>query len=101
MQFINNGDVNCQPILSLQKIGDGDVSITNLSNGGSEFKLTSLIANEDLYIDNENEEIITSIPLTYRYDNHNGVFINMIRGVNNIKIIGTCKLQFRYQFKTL
>ena len=101
IQFINYGDVDCQPILSLQKVGNGDISVINLSNGGSEFKLNSLVLDEDLYIDNENEEIITSIPSTYRYDNHNGVFINMIRGVNNIKIVGTCKLQFKYQFRTL
>jgi len=66
LTFINNGDVDCQPILSLQKIGDGDISIVNNSNGGKIFSLTSLTANEDLNIDSENEQITTSIPLTYR-----------------------------------
>jgi len=101
IQFINNGDVDCQPMLSLQKIENGNVSIINLSDGGKEFGLTSLVDNEDLYIDNENESITTSIPNTYRYDNHVGEFINMKRGVNNIQIFGKMKLQFKYQFKTL
>jgi len=113
IQFINNGDVDCQPILSLLKIDNGDISIINLSDGGKELKfsavlntdgtvkIASLTADEDLYIDSENEQIVTSIPLTYRYDNHNGIFLNMKRGVNNILITGTCKLQFKYQFRTL
>ena len=101
IQFINNGDVDCQPMLSLQKIENGNVSIINLSDGGKEFGLTSLVDNEDLYIDNENESITTSIPNTYRYDNHVGDFINMKRGINNLQCFGKMKFQFKYQFRTL
>jgi len=99
--FENLGDLDCQPILYLTKIEDGDISIKNLSDGGIEFSLTSLTANEELIIDNEHQDISTSIPDTYRYDNHNGIFLNMKRGVNNIQIVGTCKIQFKYQFKLL
>ena len=99
--FENLGDLDCQPILYLSKIEDGDISIKNLSDGGIEFSLTSLTANEELIIDNEHQDISTSIPDTYRYDNHNGIFLNMKRGVNNIQIVGTCKIQFKYQFKLL
>jgi len=101
IQFINNGDVDCKPMLSLQKVGNGNIAIINLSDGGKEFGIKNLLNDEDLYIDNENEEIVTSIPNTYRYDNQTGEFLNMVRGVNNLRIFGECKLQFRYQFKNL
>jgi len=99
--FENLGDLDCQPILYLTKIGNGNISIINNSNGGETFTLTSLTANEELIIDNEHQDILTSIPDTYRYDNHNGIFLNMKFGVNNLQIIGTCKLQFKHQFKLL
>ena len=99
--FSNNGDIPIQPQLSLLKVGNGDISIQNLSNGGAEFKLTSLTDNEDLFIDNENEEITSSIPDTYRLNNLTGDFITMIWGINNLLVKGNCKLQFRYQFKLL
>jgi len=99
--FENLGDLDCQPILYLTKINDGNISIINNSNGGETFTLTSLTSNEELLIDNEHQDISTSIPDTYRYDNHNGIFLNMKRGVNNIQIVGTCKIQFKYQFKLL
>jgi len=112
--FENLGDLDCQPILYLTKINDGDISIKNLSDGGAELKFSavldtdgitvikqSLLNNEELIIDNEHQDISTSIPDTYRYDNHNGIFLNMKFGVNNLQIIGTCKLQFKHQFKLL
>jgi len=94
--FTNNGDIDCQPILYLTKIGDGNISIINNSNGGE-----TLVNNEELTIDNEHQDISTSIPDTYRYDNHNGIFINFVRGINNLQCFGTMKLQFKYQFKLL
>jgi len=114
IQFSNLGDTPCQPQISLLKVNDGDISIINNSDSGKEFKLSSLLDaagapialsslknNEDLFIDNENEEITSSIPLTYRLNNLTGDFISFNRGVNNILVKGTCKIQFRYQFKML
>ena len=111
--FSNLGDIPCQPQISLLKINDGDISIINNSDSGKEFKLSSLLDsegvpialsslknNEDLFIDNENEEITSSIPDTYRINNLTGDFISLPRGINNLIIKGTCKIQFRYQFKT-
>jgi predicted phage tail component-like protein len=99
--FTNNGDVECKPIMYIKKIGDGDISIVNNSNGGQEFRLTGLFDQEFITVDNENEEIETDIPGMYRYNNHNDVFLSMVRGVNYLTITGTCILQFKYQFKTL
>jgi len=111
--FSNLGDIPCQPQISLLKINDGDISIINNSDSGKEFKLSSLLDsegipiassslknNEDLFIDNENEEITSSLPDTYRLNNLTGDFISLPRGINNLVVKGTCKIQFRYQFKT-
>jgi len=110
--FSNLGDIPCQPQISLLKINDGDISIINNSDSGKEFKLSSLLDsdgviipssslknNEDLFIDNENEEITSSIPDANRLNNLTGDFISLPRGINNLIIKGTCKIQFRYQFK--
>jgi len=101
IQFINSGDLPCQPELSLLKIGNGDIFIVNNSNRGKTFSLTSLLDNEDLFIDNENEEITSSIPDTYRINNLTGDFLSLPRGINNLVCFGNCKIQFRYQFKLL
>ena len=100
-EFTNNGDFSCKPIISFQKIGNGDISIVNLSDGGKELKMISLLSNEDILINNEYGNIQTSIPNTYRYDNHNGVFLDFIRGINQIQCFGNMKIQFKYQFKLL
>jgi len=101
VEFVNNGDFPCKPIISFQKIGNGDISIVNLSDGGKELKMTSLLSDEDIQINNEYGNIQTSIPNTYRYDNHNGVFLDFIRGINQIQCFGNMKIQFKYQFKLL
>jgi|GEM_PF-758713 len=109
--FTNKGDLPCQPQISLLKVNDGDISIINNSDGGKEFKLSTILDSdgntlfeslkdgEDLFIDNEQEEITSSLPNTYRINNLTGDFLSLNRGVNNLVIKGTCKIQFRYQFK--
>ncbi|MCY9737448.1 phage tail family protein [Paenibacillus alvei] len=101
VQFINYGDVICKPEITIEKVGAGDISIFNLSNKNMEFKFTGLADKEIVYVDNEREDIITNIPLEYRYDNFNNNYLKMVRGVNNLKIVGNCKIQFRYRFKNL
>lgn len=109
--FTNKGDLPCQPQISLIKVGDGDISIINNSDSGKEFKLSTILDSngdtlfeslkdgEDLYIHNDQEEITSSLPNTYRINNLTGDFISLPRGINNLIIKGTCKIQFRYQFK--
>jgi phage-related protein len=99
--FTNDGDVTCQPELWITKVGNGDVSITNNTNGGSEFKFTGLLNTETVYVDCDNEQIVTDLSNAYRYDNFNDNYLELVRGVNNLVVIGNCKVQFRYRFKTL
>ena len=101
LEFDNRGDIHCSPLLYLEKIGDGDISIVNLSSNGREFKLTGLVNGEKLVIDNELQTIETDIPLTYRYDNFNSNYLKMPKEINRLLVTGDCKIQFKMQFKTL
>jgi phage-related protein len=99
--FTNNGDVSLYPEISIEKVGDGNLSIVNQTNGNQEFKFTSLLNNEKLYIDCESEYIETDLSNTYRYSNFNDKYLELVRGNNVLNITGGCNLRFRYQFKTL
>jgi len=101
LKFVNNGDIPCKPFITVQVISGTSFSITNLSDGGNTISFSGLQVNEILEIDCENEDIKTSIPLTYRYDKMSGDFLSTIRGINRLKIVGNIKIQFKYQFKLL
>lgn len=101
LTFINLGSEPCQPDIWIQKIGNGDISIVNLSDGGREFKFTGLVDQEELNVDCENQDIETNLSGTYRYNNFNNKFLTFPPGTNYLKVYGNCKLQFRYRFKTL
>jgi len=101
--FTNNGDEICKPEIFVEMVGNGGFSIQNLSDGGQILEFTNLLDEEQIYIDCENEDIISNISEdTYRYDNHiGGVFLEILRGVNQLVVKGDVKLRFRYQFKTI
>lgn len=98
----NQGDEVCKPEI-FAKTGNsgGSFSIKNITNGGQELKFEDLANDEQIYIDCENKDIISDIDDMYRYDNHNGIWLNLIRGKNNLEVSGDIKLRFRYRFKTL
>jgi phage-related protein len=101
LSFANEGDLYLYPEMWITKVGNGDVSIINQTNGGVEFKFTGLVDGEIVYVDNENQYIATSLTDTYRYDNFNNNYLELVVGVNNLWVTGNCKLQFRYRFKRL
>jgi len=101
IQFINHGDIECKPEIYIEKVGNGDISIVNLF-GGREFKFTDLLDEEELEVSSEYEIINTSLVATYRYDNHNGNFLIMLPfSVNYLRVTGTAKFYFKYQYKYL
>jgi phage-related protein len=101
IEFENKSDVELKPELYITKIVAGDISITNNSNGGEIFQFVDLADNEVVYVDNQNEEIISDIPGVYRFSNFNNNYLSMTYGINSLKIEGQCKLQLRYNFKFL
>jgi phage-related protein len=101
IQIVNNGDVICNPEIWITKIGNGDVRIVNNTNGGIEFKFTGLLNNEIVYVDNDAQHIESSLSNTYRYDNFNNNYLDIVRGTNNLVVYGNVKLDFRFYFKTI
>lgn len=102
IEFVNNGDSTIYPELWINKIENGDVSIVNLSNGGKEFKFTGLVNNEEVYIDSRPSyhHIETNLAETYRYDNFNGNYLEILPySVNRLQVTGKCKLKFQYEFE--
>ena len=99
--FTNNGDVICRPEILVQMVGDGGFSICNLTNSGQTLEFVNLSNDEELYTDCDNEDILSSISGVYRYSNHNDVFLEILRGVNNLNVKGNIILQFRYYLKLL
>ncbi len=96
----NTGDLTIFPEIEITKIGAGNVTLTNITNG-QYFTFTGLSNNEIVYINCETELILTDLPLTYRYSAMTGDFIKLERGTNNFSITGDCVLEFRYQGKLL
>lgn len=97
--FNNKGDVSCQPEIWITKINNGDFSIQNLSHNNEEFKFTNLIHNETVYVDNEHQDIETSLVATYRFKDFNDNYLSFPVGKNILRIEGHAEIKFRYQYK--
>lgn len=99
IEFVNKGDVKIRPEIWITKIGNGDISIINTSNNNKEFKFTDLVDGETVYINGDREYIESDLALTYRYDNFNDEYLELVFGSNILRVIGSAKIQFRYQQK--
>ncbi|MFF2834246.1 hypothetical protein ACFVSK_20975 [Cellulosimicrobium cellulans] len=97
----NKGDIPLKPETWITKMGNGDIRIINLTQKQDEFLFTELIDQETVYINNETEDIETSLVVTYRYKNFNDNYLTLPIGLNVLRVKGTGKLQFRYEFKYL
>jgi phage-related protein len=100
-EFVNDGDIALYPEMWIRKVGNGDISIINQTDGNRLFQFTSLIDNETVYIDNEGTYIETDVANTYRYGNFNNNYLKLVRGKNILQVTGKCHLNFRYQYRTL
>lgn len=98
IEFDNLGDDIVKPELWIKKIGKGDIQIKNLSNGGQVFKFIDIADLETVYTDNHHRHIESDIPLTYRYDNFNNQYLEIVRGKNRLEVTGACQLLFKYQY---
>lgn len=95
----NTGDLVLKPKLWITKRnGDGDIAIINHTTG-QRIELKNLKNNEEVFIDCEDEEIVSSFQNVgiYRYDDHNDEYLELIRGENYIKYEGDFDLEARFQ----
>lgn len=98
IEIINSGDSIMLPAISLEKVGEGNIIISNASFNKKECVMNDLLNGDMLTIDSSDRSIETSISGAYRYDNHNGSFIELSQGVNRINVRGNCIIQLKYQF---
>lgn len=93
----NSGHVDVNPLVTIYA-EQSDITILNLSTNEST-QFTGLDVGETIILDNENEEISTSKLNTYRYDNHNDVYLRILAPSNKYKVTGVCTLTFKYRYK--
>jgi phage-related protein len=99
IEIFNNGQKDIQPFITIQKDGDGDITIWNMSRAYSVMTFSSLVDGETISINGENEIIETSLPNTWRYNNFNDYYLPFFVGKNVIKVEGNCKIKFQYRYK--
>lgn len=95
----NEGDVKSYPYLIIKKTdGDGNISIQNKSTD-SHFILQDIQDEEVVYIDCENEEIVSSLEYVniYRYDNHNDEWLSFTIGENELELTGDFELKLEHE----
>jgi predicted phage tail component-like protein len=98
IEIINSGDNDFKPEIFIQKIENGDLTITNLSRANSEFIFTGLFDKEEIYVHCDNQIIKTNLVDIWRYDNFNDNYLSIPYGKNQLKIDGKCKVKFQYQY---
>jgi len=74
------------------------IQIYNINDGNRLFGFSGLNLLEKIYVDNH-KKIIISESNSYRFDKLTGRrWLRLTRGVNNLRVVGKCNLQFRCQF---
>jgi phage-related protein len=94
ISLVNDGHVEVYPIMTVQ-FGETSVEIINLRTNET-LTISGVDVGETITIDNAKEEIVSDIP---RYDNHNEIFLRLLRGNNDVKIVGKCTVEFQYRYK--
>lgn len=93
----NDGHVEVYPLVTIA-LQDTSVTLLNLTTNEST-QFTNVLSGETLTLDNENEEISTSIAGMYRYANHNDVFMRILPPSTQFTVTGKCTLTFDYRNK--
>jgi phage-related protein len=99
IEIFNYGQKDILPFITIQKDGDGDIIVRNMSRANSVMTFSSLLDGETVSINGENEIIETSLPNTWRYNNFNDYYLPFFVGKNIIKVEGNCKIKFQYRYK--
>lgn len=106
----NEGDVSVYPELTITPlVSESTVKLTNITNSNKYIEFTTdgsgnqLVANEVIVVDCEKEIITTNQLGLYRYDNMTtgGDYLELLSGVNTIKVDGSMLLTIKYKNKYL
>lgn len=99
IEINNYGSVDIMPHCFITKIGDGDISIENLSNYREPFKINNLVDGEKVQVEGMYETIETDLEAKHRYDDSNEEYLKLGIGNNRLKVMGDCIIQFEYEYK--
>lgn len=94
----NEGDLKIFPRIEIimNPTSPTDIEIFN-DTTGDHFLLKNNLVNETIIIWNEYEELETSSSLRHGYDDHNGGFISLDEGLNELRIKGKFDYKLIYQ----
>ena len=85
------------PYMQFTMAGDTTFKIINHSNNDSVFQFTGLNTNETICVNNETNEIISSIG-GERISAFNLGFLKLVQGMNSLEVFGRCSLTFKMNF---
>lgn len=94
----NRGHFSTFPRIWIEKIGNGDITIYNKTNGNEKFEFKNIDMGEKLFIDCKNEIIKTDKERTYRYDDFNDNYLELIYGENVLSITKNVKIRFGIKY---
>ncbi|WJV20680.1 phage tail family protein [Rossellomorea marisflavi] len=98
IEIENLGHLPVLPIIYIQKVGDGSITIENLSTSDEVFSLKNLKNGEELKIDCEARIIETNQLGLQRYNDFNDNYLEISYGYNEFIVKGQCKIKLEYQF---
>lgn len=94
----NRGHFTTLPEIWIEKIDEGNITIQNRTNANKKFEFKNIDIDEKLYVDCKNEIIQTSKEKTYRYDDFNDYYLELVRGENILTFSDNMKIRFRYRY---
>lgn len=78
------------------------ISLKNKTINNEITSFTGLTSGETIYMNGEKQEILSSLSeTTYRYSNHNGIFLRLAQQNNAIEVTGKCTLKIKTQYPIL
>ena len=98
IEIDNLGDDTIIPDIEIEKVGDGDISISHIYEESDGFTLINLIDGETIKVDGENRLIESSLPGVYRYANSNKQYLKLPFGKCHILVNGKCYIKFDYRY---
>lgn len=94
----NKGHFPIYPKVWIEKIDDGDLTIINRTNNGNVFEFKNIDVGERLFIDCKNEIIETNKNKTYRYDDFNDNYLELLYGENVLNVSNNMKIKFAMRY---
>lgn len=99
----NSGVSNILPIIEVQKIGNGEFSIINTTDGGKESKVSFVNDKELIVLDSESGNASTNLTGEVAddsiYNRFNSKYTTLVRGLNRLKIKGKSNIIISYYYK--